>query len=80
VEYLPELVKSKARLKEEGGPFDLIILDPPAFTKSRSAVAHAKKGYREINEWAMRLLPSRRIPRDLLMLEVHDKQGFWKRR
>lgn len=56
VEYLPELVKSKARLKEEGGPFDLIILDPPAFTKSRSAVAHAKKGYREINEWAMRLL------------------------
>ncbi|MGN8821560.1 class I SAM-dependent rRNA methyltransferase [Atopobiaceae bacterium HCP3S3_A4] len=57
VEYLPELVKSKARLKEEGGPFDLIILDPPAFTKSRSAVAHAKKGYREINEWAMRLLP-----------------------
>lgn len=57
MEYLPELVKSKARLKEEGGPFDLIILDPPAFTKSRSAVAHAKKGYREINEWAMRLLP-----------------------
>jgi 23S rRNA (cytosine1962-C5)-methyltransferase len=57
VEYLPELVKSKQRLKEEGGPFDLIILDPPAFTKSRSAVAHAKKGYREINEWAMRLLP-----------------------
>lgn len=57
VEYLPELVKSRAHLKEEGGPFDLIILDPPAFTKSRSAVAHAKKGYREINEWAMRLLP-----------------------
>jgi hypothetical protein len=35
VEYLPQLVKSKARLKEEGGPFDLIILDPPP---SRRAV------------------------------------------
>ena len=38
-------------------PYDYIILDPPAFTKSRSTVAAAYKGYKEINLAAMRLLP-----------------------
>lgn len=57
LEYLPELVSDKKRLREEGGPFDLIVLDPPAFTKSRGTVDHAARGYREINEWAMRILP-----------------------
>ena len=57
LEYLPELRKDRARLREEGGPFDLIVLDPPAFTKSRGTVKHAARGYREINYEAMRLLP-----------------------
>lgn len=55
--YLPALVSDKGRLRKEGGPFDLIVLDPPAFTKSRGTVERAGRGYREINEWAMRLLP-----------------------
>ena len=38
-------------------PFDYIILDPPAFTKSRSTVDSAVRGYREINRRAMSLLP-----------------------
>lgn len=57
LEYLPELARDRARLREEGGPFDLIVLDPPAFTKSRSTVGHAAHGYREINYQALRLLP-----------------------
>lgn len=57
LEYLPQLARDKARLREEGGPFDLIVLDPPAFTKSRDTVRHALKGYREINHAALRLLP-----------------------
>lgn len=57
IDYLPELARDRSLLAAEGGPFDLIVLDPPAFTKSRSSVAHAKKGYREINEAALRLLP-----------------------
>ncbi len=57
LEYLPQLAGDRKRLREEGGPFDLIVLDPPAFAKSRGAVSHATKGYREINAWAMRLLP-----------------------
>lgn len=38
-------------------PYDLIILDPPAFTKSRKTVANAERGYKEINYRAMKLLP-----------------------
>ena len=45
------------RLEKEGSPYDFIILDPPAFTKSRKTVANAMTGYREINYRAMRLLP-----------------------
>ncbi|MGW8114998.1 class I SAM-dependent rRNA methyltransferase [Caproicibacterium sp. NSD3] len=37
--------------------YDFIILDPPAFTKSRKTVEHAAHGYLEINERAMKLLP-----------------------
>ena len=48
-ELLPEL-------EEKGEKFDVVILDPPAFTKSRSSVKNAVKGYREINLRAMRLV------------------------
>ena len=37
--------------------YDYIILDPPAFTKSRATIESAKKGYKEINLKAMKLLP-----------------------
>ena len=37
--------------------YDMIILDPPAFTKSRDTVKSAIRGYREINRRAMQLLP-----------------------
>lgn len=38
-------------------PWDYIILDPPAFTKSSATVENAARGYREINRRAMQLLP-----------------------
>lgn len=44
------------RLEEAGEKFDVIILDPPAFTKSRNSVKNAIKGYREINLRAMKLI------------------------
>ncbi len=37
--------------------YDLIILDPPAFTKSRRTVDAARRGYKEINLRAMKILP-----------------------
>ena len=45
------------RLAAEHADYGLIILDPPAFTKSRRTVAGAERGYHEINYRAMRLLP-----------------------
>jgi len=44
------------RLEKEGKVYDMIILDPPAFAKSRQSVKNAVKGYREINLRAMKLL------------------------
>lgn len=43
-------------LEAEGKKFDVVILDPPAFTKSRNSVKNAIKGYREINLRALKLL------------------------
>lgn len=48
-DLLPEISKSEK--------YDFIILDPPAFTKSRSTVDSAMRGYKEINLRAMKLLP-----------------------
>ena len=48
-ELLPEL-------ERRGEKYDVIILDPPAFTKSRNSVKNAVKGYREINRRAIQLL------------------------
>lgn len=44
------------KLEREGESFDVVILDPPAFTKSRNSVKNAVKGYREINLRGMRLV------------------------
>ncbi len=49
-DLLPELEKQPPK-------YDFIILDPPAFTKSRKTVLSAITGYKEINYRAMRLLP-----------------------
>ncbi|MGQ0701602.1 MAG: class I SAM-dependent rRNA methyltransferase [Gemmatimonadales bacterium] len=48
-EVLRELVRSKQR-------FDTVVVDPPAFAKSKSAVPSALRGYKEINLRAMQLL------------------------
>ena len=48
-ELLPELEKGGSR-------FDVVILDPPAFTKSKNSVKNAAKGYREINRRGMLLV------------------------
>ena len=44
------------QLEEQGERYDVVILDPPAFTKSRNSVKNAVKGYREINIRGMKLV------------------------
>lgn len=48
-ELLPEL-------EAQGETYDVVILDPPAFTKSRNSIKNAVKGYREINLRGLRLV------------------------
>ena len=81
LEYLPEL-RNGQRMRDEGGPFDLIVLDPPAFTKSGRTVRNALRGYRELNASALRILPrggylatcscSQHMTRDLLAQAVAE--------
>ena len=47
--YLPKLIES-------GETYDLVILDPPAFAKSRDNVRNAKRAYRELNKNGMKLV------------------------
>jgi len=82
LEYLPRLRSDRAFARQEGGPFDLIVLDPPAFTKSSSTVRNAARGYREINQAALHLLPrggylatcscSQHMTRDLLAKAIAE--------
>lgn len=44
------------KLYEQGESYDVVILDPPAFTKSREATKNAIKGYREINMKGLKLV------------------------
>jgi 23S rRNA (cytosine1962-C5)-methyltransferase len=49
LDYLPSLVSARRR-------FDTVVVDPPAFTKSRSALEGAARGYKEVNLRALKLL------------------------
>ena len=56
-DWLKQKSKSEGpRGRGDAGAYDLIILDPPSFTRSRSAVPDALRGYKEIHLRALRLL------------------------
>lgn len=57
VEFLcADVFELLPKLEEKKEQFDVVILDPPAFTKSRNSIKNAIKGYREINLRAMKLV------------------------
>jgi len=77
-----DMLRALAEDKKNKGRWDFIILDPPAFTKSRDTVKSAFRGYKEINTLAMRLLPrggylatcscSHFMPPDLFKRMLHE--------
>jgi len=77
-----DMLRQLAEDKSARGRYDYIILDPPAFTKSRDTVKNAYRGYKEINTLAMRLLPrggylatcscSHFMPPDLFKRMLHE--------
>ena len=75
MEYLPKLVS-------ENKKFDIVVLDPPAFTKTKDTVNSAYNGYKKINRLAMQLVSkggylftfscSRYMTRDLFLEMLND--------
>ena len=59
---------------DAGEKYDLVILDPPAFTKSRQAVESALRGYKEINLRGLKR-PAGRISGDMLLLATRIHRG-----
>lgn len=53
---IADLVELLPEMEREGMQYDVVILDPPAFAKSRQNVKNAEKGYRKINRAGMRLV------------------------
>jgi 23S rRNA (cytosine1962-C5)-methyltransferase len=51
-----DVFTSLTSLAERGELFDIIVLDPPSFTKNRKTVPAAKKGYRELHQLAFHVL------------------------
>jgi 23S rRNA (cytosine1962-C5)-methyltransferase len=68
-----EILPAYERKKEK---FDMIILDPPAFAKSRSALGEALRGYREINRRALGILKPGGILVSCSCSQVLDDSGF----
>ena len=71
------------QMEAAGEKFDVIILDPPAFTKSRNSVKNAVKGYREINLRAMKLIRDGackrwRLSGNLFLLAFHDLRAVYQ--
>lgn len=66
------------RLEKEGELFDVVILDPPAFTKSRNSIKNAVKGYREINLRAMKLVKNGRLSCNMLLLTFYESGAVFK--
>jgi len=70
-EYLDNLVTNKEM-------FDVIILDPPAFTKSKNSIKNALKGYRQINHQAMKVVKPGGFLVTCSCSEYVDKDMFMK--
>ncbi len=64
------------KLEAAGRQYDIVILDPPAFTKSRQVTKNAVKGYREINLRGMRLA-RRRLRQVEFRTQAPDHPILW---
>lgn len=61
---------------EKRRDYDFIILDPPAFTKSRQTVRNAAQGIQGDQSQSDEAAPQGRLPRHLLLFPFHDRRAF----
>jgi 23S rRNA (cytosine1962-C5)-methyltransferase len=66
------------RLDQRGAAYDLIILDPPAFAKSRQTLGQALTGYKEINRRALRLLRPQGVLASCSCSHHVSEQDLWR--
>ena len=59
--------------EKAGAQYDLIVLDPPSFTKTRSGLRDALRGYRELHTRAFKLLIEGRYAGDFFMLPSRER-------
>jgi 23S rRNA (cytosine1962-C5)-methyltransferase len=64
-------------LERSGRRYEMVILDPPAFARSRQALQHALAGYRELNVQAMRLLKPEGFLASCSCSHYVSEGGFW---
>ncbi len=66
------------KLERAGRRYDLVVLDPPAFARSKQAVAHALAGYKEINLRALRLVRSQGFLVSCSCSHYVGEQDLWR--
>ncbi len=66
------------KLERAGRRYDLVIVDPPAFARSKQAVAPALAGYKELNRRALRLIRARGFLVSCSCSHYVGEQDFWK--
>ena len=78
VRWIEQDVFQFLRAAEKAGTqYDLIVLDPPSFTKTRSGLRDALRGYRELHMRAFKLLIERRSAGDFFMLASRERHGIF---
>ena len=68
--------KTESGLTHSGSPFDIIILDPPAFAKNHRSLQQGLKGYRSINQRAMEILPNGGLLMTFSCSQAVSKEDF----
>ncbi len=66
------------KLERTGSRYDVVILDPPAFARSKQAVTHALAGYKELNRRALRLVRSRGFLVSCSCSHYVGEQDLWR--
>lgn len=66
------------KLERTGRRYDLAVLDPPAFARSKQAVTHALAGYKELNRRALRLVRSQGFLVSCSCSHYVGEQDLWK--
>ena len=73
-----DYLKQKSMTSLENPEFDLVILDPPSFTRNKSSLRDAMRGYKEIHLRAMKMLPNGGIMSTFCCSHHASRELYWE--